>query len=302
MRHGLFEPFVQFYGMCNVICAQSELCSLILKTSLSMSGYRFHHVQSLVALFLNFCRVQGMADENVELPRADLVDYVRNMLNEGTSLKRIAESLRISDPKQLKQMMTKALGYEFQVYHHFTTEKMSTTIQGALPITEHGANWGIRHVKAALSYLCFRAPQQSVASTLQVISGPFKIPLSFYYKQHSMLVVQFEPLLGNSLQNSIVLLFQVTFYVGFTILIDLNQFSTEADYNRRRRALPIVRRQYNVTIPIALWHIDCELPSLLIYPQHCCTSFTLSLPPLFKDSFFEDSFFFTWDCARIEVD
>ena len=187
--------------------------------------------------------------------------------------------------------MIKALGYEFRVYHRFTIEEMSTKIQGALPITKHGANWGIRHVKAALSLLRIRTPRQSVASALQVISGPFKIPLSFYYKQHSMLVLQFEPLLRYSLQNSIVLLFQVTFYVGFTILIDLNQFSIEADYNRWRRALPIVRRQYNVTIPMALWHIDCELPSLLIYPQHCCTSFTLSLPPLFKDSFFEDSFF-----------
>ena len=53
-----------------MICAQSELCSSILKSSLSMSGCRFHHVQSLVAIFLNFCRVQGMADENVEPPRA----------------------------------------------------------------------------------------------------------------------------------------------------------------------------------------------------------------------------------------
>ena len=83
-----------------------------------------------------------MADENVELPRADLVDYVHNM-NEGTSFKRIVESLRISDPRQLKRMMTKALGYDFHVYHHFTTKEMSTTIQGALPIIEHRANWGI---------------------------------------------------------------------------------------------------------------------------------------------------------------
>ena len=113
------------------------------------------------------------------------------MLNEGTSLKRIAESLRIFDPRQLKQMMTKALGYEFRVYHCFTTEEMSTTIQGFLPITEHGANWGIRHMKATLSRLHIRATLRSVARALQVISYPFKIPLSFYYKQHSMLVLQF---------------------------------------------------------------------------------------------------------------
>ena len=116
---------------------------------------------------------------------------------------------------------------------------MSTTIQGVLPITEHEANWGIQHVKAALSRLRIRAPQRSVARALQVILGPFKIPLSFYCKQHSTLVLQFEPILGNFLQNFIVLLFQVTFYIDFTILIDLNQFSTKADYNRRRRALPI---------------------------------------------------------------
>ena len=117
---------------------------------------------------------------------------------------------------------------------------MSTAIQGVFPIIEHGANRAIWHVKAALSRLHIRAPRQSVARALQVKLGPFKIPLSFYYKQHSMLVLQFESLLGNSLQNSIVFLFQITFYVGFTILIDLNQFSTEANYNKRRRALSIV--------------------------------------------------------------
>ena len=77
-----------------------------------MFGCRFHHVQSLVALFLNFYKVHGMDDKNVE-PRANLIDYVHNMLNEETSFKWIVESLRISDLKQLKRMMTKALGYEF---------------------------------------------------------------------------------------------------------------------------------------------------------------------------------------------
>lgn len=36
-------------------------------------------------------------------------------------------------------------------------------------------------------------------------------------------------------------------------------FSTKADYDKRRGTLSIVRRQYNVTISMALWHIDCEL-------------------------------------------
>ena len=43
-----------------------------------------------------------MADENVEPPREDLVEYVQNMLNDRTTLKKIAELLRISDPRQLK--------------------------------------------------------------------------------------------------------------------------------------------------------------------------------------------------------
>ena len=58
---------------------------------------------------------------------------------------------------------------------------MSSTIHGALPITEHGANWGIRHVKVALSRFRIRAPRRNVARALQVISGFVKLPLPFYY-------------------------------------------------------------------------------------------------------------------------
>ena len=123
-----------------------------------------------------------MAHENVEPPKADLVEYVENMLNEGVSFKQIAESLSISDPRQLKRMLTKASGHEFRVYHRFTTEEMSSTIRSSLPIAEHGANWGIRHVKAALSCLRIRAPRRSVARALQVISSPVNFPLPSYYK------------------------------------------------------------------------------------------------------------------------
>jgi hypothetical protein len=119
------------------------------------------------------------------------------MLNEGTPFKRIAESLNISDLRQLKRMMSKAMGYKIRVYHRFTTSEMSNTIEAALPIREHGANWGIRHVRAALARVQIRAPRRTVERALQIIS--------------------------------------------------------EAHYNRRRRALLIVRRQYNVTIPMALW-------------------------------------------------
>lgn len=115
-----------------------------------------------------------MAESNVE-PTSEVVDYVQTMLNEGTRFKKIAESLNIHDPRQLKRMMTKALGYKFRVHHRFTTEEMSNTIQSTLPITEHGANWGIRHVRAALARLRIRAPRRTVAKALQTISGTFKI-------------------------------------------------------------------------------------------------------------------------------
>lgn len=166
------------------------------------------------------------------------------MLNQGTSFKRVAESLRISDPRQLKRMMTKELGYKFRVYHRFTTQEMSTTIQGALPISEHGANWGIRHVKAALSRLHIRAPRRSVARALEVISGAFNFSLNFMNSNTLHWLYNFKYLILTNGRGS--------------LQYEKYHFA-EAHYNRRRRALPIVRRQYNVTIPMALWHIDCKL-------------------------------------------
>jgi hypothetical protein len=112
-----------------------------------------------------------MADQNLAPPRADLVQYVNIMLNEGTPFKQIAESLNISDSRQLKRMMSKAMGYKFRVYHRFTTTEMSNTIDAALPIREHGANWGIRHVRAALARVQIRAPRRTVARALEMISG-----------------------------------------------------------------------------------------------------------------------------------
>ena len=61
-----------------------------------------------------------MVESNVE-PIAELVDYVEAMLNEGTQFKEIAWSLSISDPRQLKRMITKALEYKFRVHHSFTS-------------------------------------------------------------------------------------------------------------------------------------------------------------------------------------
>lgn len=112
-----------------------------------------------------------MADQNLAPPRADLVQYVNTMLNEGTPFKQIAESLNISDSRQLKRMMSKAMGYKFRVYHRFTISKMLNTIDAALPIREYGANWGIRHVRAALARVRIRAPRRTVARALEMISG-----------------------------------------------------------------------------------------------------------------------------------
>ena len=77
-----------------------------------------------------------MANENVEPPRPDLVEYVQNMLNKETTFKKITQLLRISDPRQLKRMMTKALGYEFRVYHRFIIEEVIAT-KGTYEIDYH---------------------------------------------------------------------------------------------------------------------------------------------------------------------
>ena len=63
------------------------------------------------------------------------------------------------------------LGYKFRVYRYFTNLEMSNTIENTLPIREHGANWGIRHVRATLACLQIRAPMCMVARALQTISG-----------------------------------------------------------------------------------------------------------------------------------
>ena len=46
-----------------------------------------------------------MANQNLALPREDLVEYVNTMLNEGTPFKQIARSLQIADPRQLKRRL-----------------------------------------------------------------------------------------------------------------------------------------------------------------------------------------------------
>lgn len=110
--------------------------------------------------------------EGMELPM-DLVDYVHSMLSERVPLKRIAAALNISDPRRLKRLMTKALGRKFRVFDKFTIEELSNKIQALLPIQEHGANWGILHVKATLGRLHIWPPRRNIARALQVLSNIF---------------------------------------------------------------------------------------------------------------------------------
>lgn len=50
-----------------------------------------------------------------------------------------------------------------------------------------------------------------------------------------------------------------------------------AHYERRHRGLPLTRRQYNVTMPMALWHIDCEFNlHFLIYLFNLFSLFIMS--------------------------
>lgn len=93
-----------------------------------------------------------MANQDVELP-VDLVDYVHSMLCERITFKKISKALIISDPRQLKRLLTKALGHKFRVFDNFTIEELFDRIQTLLPLREHGTNWGIFHVKTTLAYL-----------------------------------------------------------------------------------------------------------------------------------------------------
>lgn len=55
----------------------------------------------------------GIANHGRALPKADMVEYVTSVLSEEMSFKQIVETLQISDPKELKWTMFKALGYKF---------------------------------------------------------------------------------------------------------------------------------------------------------------------------------------------
>jgi hypothetical protein len=97
------------------------------------------------------------------------------------------------------------------VFDSSTVDEVSEKIEAFIPIREHGANWGILHVKCALARLSIRPPRRKVARALHILAGAY--------------------------------------------------------YERRRRGLPLELRQYNVTTPMALWHIDCESQQLLLLVQ-----------------------------------
>jgi hypothetical protein len=101
----------------------------------------------------------------------DLVGYVHNMLAEGVPLKRIYEALNISDPRRLKRLMSKALGRRFRVFDSSTVDEVSEKIEAFIPIREHGANWGILHVKCALARLSIRPHRRKVARALHILAG-----------------------------------------------------------------------------------------------------------------------------------
>ena len=71
---------------------------------------------------------------------ADLVDYVHTMLNQGLTFKIVAKSFNINDSKELKELLTKALDYNFKVYSSINVEELFDKIEVILPIDEHGAN------------------------------------------------------------------------------------------------------------------------------------------------------------------
>jgi hypothetical protein len=80
-----------------------------------------------------------MANQDVEL-LVDLVDYVHSMLCKRVTFKKNSEALNISDPRQLKRLLTKALGNKFRIFDNFTIEELSDRIQTLFPVREHGTN------------------------------------------------------------------------------------------------------------------------------------------------------------------
>ena len=69
--------------------------------------------------------------------------------------------------------MSKALGRKFRVFDNSIVEEVSNKIDALVPIREHGANWGILHVKSALARLSVRPSRRKIASALQILAGTF---------------------------------------------------------------------------------------------------------------------------------
>jgi hypothetical protein len=109
--------------------------------------------------------------EGLEPVPEDVVNYVFRILRHGIPFKAISVSIGITDPRQLKRMMTNRLGYEFQLYPSLTVDEVRDQIELNLPIHGNGSNWRIRQVKVALARLDIRVPRPKVAAALLLISG-----------------------------------------------------------------------------------------------------------------------------------
>jgi hypothetical protein len=74
-----------------------------------------------------------MGDQDLQ-PYVDLVKYMHHLLCERITVKKIAKALKIFDTKQLKRLLTKAVGHKFFVFHLFTVDELSNKIQAPIPI------------------------------------------------------------------------------------------------------------------------------------------------------------------------
>lgn len=73
-------------------------------------------------------------------------------------LENFVKVINIYNNKQLKKLMTKALGHKFHIFDIYIVDKLFEKIQMFLPIQKHGTNWGIWHAKIKLAWFNFKAP------------------------------------------------------------------------------------------------------------------------------------------------
>ena len=151
-------------------CKQITICDPALCILRMMAIARVHSLNFFAIANCGFLYYSTKMEGLEPIPE-DIVNYVFRMLRHGIAFKAIAMSIGITDPRQLKRMMTNRLGYEFQLYPNLTIDEVREQIELNLPVHGHGSNWGIRQVKVALARLDIRVPRPKVAAALQLISG-----------------------------------------------------------------------------------------------------------------------------------